>query len=127
MLVSMSETGAGLTMLTSTETVTQLKEIMKKSSVMMMRVLELVVKVSQLSEDHLQRMDKTGMLSQLVDILASNDFLLQLNSVELLTQLAITSHGQLYLETAGVMTTLATLLQDCHNMPFAQILIPGIC
>ena len=126
-MVSMSETGAGLTMLTSTETVTQLKEIMKKSSVMMMRVLELVVKVSQLSEDHLQRMDKTGMLSQLVDILASNDFLLQLNSVELLTQLAITSHGQLYLETAGVMTTLATLLQDCHNMPFAQILIPGIC
>ena len=114
-------------MLTSSETVTQLKEIMKKSSVMMMRVLELVVKVSQLSEDHLQRMDKTGMLSQLVDILASNDFLLQLNSVELLTQLAITSHGQLYLETAGVMTTLATLLQDCHNMPFAQILIPGIC
>ena len=127
MLVSMSETGAGLTMLTSSETVTQLKEIMKKSSVMMMRVLELVVKVSQLSEDHLQRMDKTGMLSQLVDILASNDFLLQLNSVELLTQLAITSHGQLYLETAGVMATLATLLQDCHNMPFAQILIPGIC
>ena len=126
-MVSMSETEAGLTMLTSSETVTQLKEIMKKSSVMMMRVLELVVKVSQLSEDHLQRMDKTGMLSQLVDILASNDFLLQLNSVELLTQLAITSHGQLYLETAGVMATLATLLQDCHNMPFAQILIPGIC
>ena len=127
MLVSMSETDAGLSMLSSPETVTQLKEIMKKSSVMMMRVLELVVKVSQLSEDHLQRMDKTGMLSQLVDILASNDFLLQLNSVELLTQLAITSHGQLYLETAGVMATLATLLQDCHNMPFAQILIPGIC
>ena len=125
-MVSMSETEAGLTMMSSPETVMQLKEIMKKSSVMMMRVLELAVRVSQLSEDHLQRMDKTGMLTQLVDILASSDFLLQLNSVELLTQLAITAHGQLYLETAGVMATLATLLQDCHNMPFAQILIPGM-
>ena len=73
----------------------------------------------------LQAVEKIGLLSQLVSILNSSDFLLQLNCVELLTQLAICSHGQIYLETAGVMNKLGIMLNDCPNMPFAEIIMPG--
>ena len=60
-----------------------------------------------------------------MSILNSADFLLQLNCVELLTQLAICSHGQIYLEIAGVMNKLGIMLNDCPNMPFADIIMPG--
>ena len=70
-------------------------------------------------------MEATGFLSKISDILSSSDFLLQLNSIELLTGLALTSQGQKYLENAGVITTLNLMLQDSPNLAFADILMPG--
>ena len=55
----------------------------------------------------------------------SQDFLVQLNVTELLTQLAITSHGHKYLETTGVMETMGVMLRDCPNLPFADVIMPG--
>jgi len=126
LLVSLADTRPGLQALTSAETQAQLSEIASSSSIMMMRVLEMSVKIAQLSQDHLQAVEKIGLLSQLVSILNSSDFLLQLNCIELLTQLAICSHGQIYLETAGVMNKLGIMLNDCPNMPFADIIMPGL-
>ena len=87
-------------------------------------------------------MEKTGLLGQLVASLHTSDLLLQLNTLELLTKLAITrcslniitvtiiiiiiiSHGLSYLESAGVMGSLATMLQDCPNLPFSEVILPG--
>ena len=70
-------------------------------------------------------MKATEQLCQLSEILASSDFLLQLNSIELLTGLALTSHGQTYLETTGVFRTLNMMLLDCPNLPFGHILLPS--
>ena len=70
-------------------------------------------------------MEGTGFLSKISDILASADFLLQLNSIELLTGLALTHQGQKYLERTGVINTLNLMLLDCPNLPFAHILMPG--
>ena len=55
----------------------------------------------------------------------SQDFLVQLNVTELLTQLAITYHGHKYLETSGVMETMGVMLRDCPNLPFADVIMPG--
>ena len=52
--VSLAESRTGLARLTSAETVGQLTGISQRSSVLQMRVLELSVKVAQISEDHLQ-------------------------------------------------------------------------
>ena len=71
-------------------------------------------------------MEGTGLLAKISDILASHDFLLQLNSLELLTGLALTTQGQKYLETSGVIARLNTMLLDCPNLPFADILLPGM-
>ena len=123
--VSLAESRLGLARLTSAETVGQLTGISQRSSVLQMRVLDLVVKVAQISEDHLEAVRATELLCQLPEILASSDFLLQLNSIELLTDLALTSHGQKYLETTGVFTSLNTMLLDCPNLPFGHILLPS--
>ena len=52
--VSLAESKKGLAGLTSAETVGQLRGISERSSVLQMRVLELLVKIAQISEDHLQ-------------------------------------------------------------------------
>ena len=70
-------------------------------------------------------MRKTQLLSKLPEVLASSDFLLQLNSIELLTDLALTSHGQKYLESTGVFATLDMMLLDCPNLPLGHILLPS--
>lgn len=93
---------------------------------MQMRVLDLMIRVATLGEDHLQSVLNTGFLQQLVNMLHTEDFLLQLNCVELLTTLALVPHGQKYLESAGIMTTMATMLDDCPNSPFTEILLPGL-
>ena len=52
--VSLAESRTGLARLTSAETVGQLTGISQSSSILQMRVLELIVKIAQISEDHLQ-------------------------------------------------------------------------
>ena len=74
---------------------------------------------------HVQAAEETGLLNKLTEGLNSSDVLLQLNSIELLTELALTSHGQKYLETTGVFTTLNMMLLDCPNLPFGHILLPS--
>ena len=71
---------------------------------------------SEATEDSVPRM---------VSLLQTQDFLLQLKTTELLTQLAITSHGHKYLETTGVMETMGVMLRDCPNLPFADVIMPG--
>ena len=97
---------------------------------------------TQLSDCLAQAVERTGLLGQLVASLHTSDLLLQLNTLELLTKLAITrcslniiiviitiiiiiSHGLSYLESAGVMGSLATMLQDCPNLPFSEVILPG--
>ena len=76
-------------------------------------------------DDALQAVERTGFLTRLVSLLQTQDFLVQLNTTELLTQLAITSHGHKYLETTGVMETMGVMLRDCPNLPFADVIMPG--
>ena len=74
---------------------------------------------------NVQAVREAQLLGKLSEVLASSDFLLQLNSIELLTALALTSHGQKYLETTGVFVTLDMMLLDCPNLPFGHILLPS--
>jgi len=125
-LVSMADTRPGLEIITGAEAVKLMSELAEVSSIIQMRVLEVMVLITQLSGDHLKAVERTGFLAQLVSLLQTQDFLVQLNVTELLTQLAITSHGHKYLETSGVMETMGVMLRDCPNLPFADVIMPGL-
>ena len=42
------------------------------------------------------------------------------------SKMVITPHGHKYLEAAGVMETMGTMLQDCPNLPFSDVIMPGL-
>jgi len=124
--VLLAETPAGLPALNTPDMVGQLQGLATRSSILQMRVLDMMVKVAVLGEEHLQSVIKTGFLQQLINMLHTEDFLVKLNCVELLTMLALVPHGQKYLECSGVLTTMSGLLEDSPNHPFADILLPGL-
>ena len=66
-----------------------------------------------------------GLLQQFLNELHKDDILLQLNCLELLSDLAVTEHGLLYLDQEGVVGKLETLMQMTENDPLASFLIPG--
>ena len=124
--VLLAETPGGVSALSTPEVVGQLQGIASKSTILQMRVLDMMVRVATLGQEHLQSVQNSGYLEQLIKILHKEDFLLKLNCVELLATLALAPHGQKYMESAGVLTTMTTLLEDCPNHPFADILLPGM-
>ena len=54
-----------------------------------------------------------------------DDILLQLNCLELLSDLAVTEHGLLYLDQEGIIGKLETLMHSTEDDPLASFLIPG--
>jgi len=125
-VVLMAETPAGLPALSSAEVVAQLQDMASRSSILQLRVLDMMVRVATLGEEHLQSVINTGFIKQLISMLHTEDFLMKLNCVEQLSTLAMVPHGQKYLESAGVLATMSSLLEDCPNHPFADILLPGL-
>ena len=121
--VLLAETPGGLPALCSHDIVSQLQVMSSISSILQTRVLDMMVRVATLGEEHLLSVQTTGFLDQLTKILFTDDFLLKLNCVEMLTMLAMAPHGQKYIETTRVLDTMATMLED-H--PFADILLPGL-
>lgn len=124
--VSLSETKLGLKALVNPPTPKQLQELMGRDSVIQLRVLELVVKVGVLGEEHLQAMVSCGLVAPLVALLHTEDCLATLSAVELLISLALPPHGQRFLETSGVMARMSQLLEDANNHPLGSVLVPGL-
>jgi len=124
--VLLAETPAGLPALCEGKSVALLQTLSDKSTTIQMRVLDLIVKIAIIDEHHLESVRKTGFLDILVKAIHNDDFLLKLNCIELLTTLGLTPHGQKYMETTGVLSTMSTLLEECPNHPFADILLPGL-
>lgn len=124
--VSLSETSVGLATIRGPFVPKQLLELMGRSSVIQLRVLELVVKICVLSEEHLESMVTCQLVSPLLSLLHTEDCLATLSAVELLTVLALPPHGQRFLDSSGIMTQMSRLLEDGHNHPLASILVPGL-
>lgn len=126
MAVALGETPAGLAALRGPFIPKQLLELMGRGSEVQLRVLEVVVRVAVLGEEHLVAMTTTTLLKPLLDLVQTEDCLAALSAIELLVTLALPPHGQKFLESTGVLTRMARLLDDGQNHPFASILVPGL-
>jgi len=99
---------------------------MKQSDILNIRVLELAVKISQISQDHLVRVDNSGLLQPLLDLMNQDDILVRLSAVDLITSLAYTDQGLRYLQSKDMIKTLEMMLVNCKTDPFSDALIPGL-
>lgn len=88
------------------------------------RVFEVAIQTARKSALYLEKTD--FILKKAVEDLHSNDVLVQLNVLELLSDLALESHGLTYLENKGVFTYLIKKIEKIEDDPMCSILIPGL-
>lgn len=90
------------------------------SSTAKCRVYELIVGISLTSPQNMRRVE--NILDRIIVDLSSDDVLLQLNVMEILSQLVATDYGLDYLEEQGLFPRLMTALE---NIDLISILFPG--
>ncbi|CAH0393967.1 unnamed protein product [Bemisia tabaci] len=110
-LITLSHSPAGLSALFSPPILRLLESTMAISSVVQLRVFEVVVGISTFSAPSLHACHASGVFSSLFDTLKNmKDSLARFACLELLTSLALTYHGLKFLEDEGILKYLADQL-----------------
>lgn len=91
-----------------------------------LRVYEVIVYIAKSSKQGLEASAQSGFLNSLLRTLESDDILLQVNTLEILTQLALTEEGLSYLEQQGVLRKLVQEIAQADKNPLSNLLIPGL-
>ncbi|PNF31218.1 hypothetical protein B7P43_G14860 [Cryptotermes secundus] len=125
LLKSLGASPVGLNLLYSITVVNALKGAMAQRDVIRFRVYEVVTDVAVHLEDGLQAGHASGLLPALLAELNGADILLQMNTLELLTKLALHEHGLRYLQQHGVLSALASKVATINKDPLASLLLPG--
>ncbi|KAL0106690.1 hypothetical protein PUN28_015323 [Cardiocondyla obscurior] len=90
------------------------------------RVYEVIVDIAKTSQEALEVSAQSGFLNSLINILENEDILLQLNALEILTQLAVFEEGLSYLEQQEVLSKLVQKIAQVNENPLSNLLIPGL-
>ncbi|XP_013190282.1 26S proteasome non-ATPase regulatory subunit 5 [Amyelois transitella] len=86
---------------------------------------EVVINISCKSVELFKLCTDLGYLDFMISELNSNDVLYQMNILELLSSLAIKSHGINYLVKNGAIQKIAEMIADLPNNPLGGLLTPG--
>ncbi|KAH8033282.1 hypothetical protein HPB51_008765 [Rhipicephalus microplus] len=83
------------------------------------------VEVARASPENLERLSENGYLERLVKEMDKNDVLVQLNALEVLTDLVSCNHGLDYLERTGIISKLRQKALNIGSDPLGNFLGPG--
>lgn len=86
---------------------------------------QMLVDMAGANSSALEAWHNTDLMRQLVATVTSDDILVKLNSVELLSRLSQTPHGLFYLQQQGIMRALEQQLRNIDNDPLGSLLLPG--
>lgn len=101
-----------------------LEALLSENGIVRCRVYELAVKLGCQSEQVLSKVEKV--LQKAVEELDGGDILLQLNVLQILSELAVANHGMAYLENKGVFDKVMTKVDHLEEDPLSSILVPGL-
>lgn len=90
------------------------------------RVYEVIVDIAKTSREALEVTAQSGFLNSLISVLDDEDVLLQLNALEILTQLALFEEGLSYLEQQEVLSKLVQKIAQANENSLSNLLIPGL-
>ena len=116
----------GLQILYTGELIRSFARLLVKNDTISFRIYEVIVDVAKSSKEGLEASAQSGFLNSLFDILESEDILLQVNALEILTQLALTEEGLSYLEQQDVVRKLVQKIAQANENPLSNLLIPGL-
>lgn len=71
------------------------------------------------------RIKPTSLIKSLVHEVITDDVLIQLNAIEVLTLLARSEHCQAYLDECNVFSELNQMIDSISSGPMANFLVPG--
>ncbi|XP_046844074.1 26S proteasome non-ATPase regulatory subunit 5-like isoform X2 [Xenia sp. Carnegie-2017] len=122
-LVSVSRHGDGLALLLQANTQSEFAELMKESDTICFRVFELFVKIFEVNQDSFEKFQ--AIFNSFVAKINSNDVLLQMNCIEMLTDLIIINDTAFqFAEETGVSQKLYDLFQNQESNPHVALLVP---
>jgi hypothetical protein len=87
--------------------------------------LQVVTDVSVQSHAGLQATHDSGLLPALIAELYNSDILLQMNALQLVTNLALFENGLQYLRRHAVLDALAKKVSSISEDPLASLVLPG--
>ena len=85
----------------SNQFIEKFKSIKQKNSIINFRVLELMVELACISPEILNQVEEKNFLADLISLLKSDDILIQLNALQLVSNFVTTQHGVDYLDSKG--------------------------
>lgn len=103
-----------------------LDSVLDHSDVCRFRVFEVFVDVAKASPENLERLSESGHLERLLKEMDKNDVLVQLNALEVLTELVSSSHGLDYLERTGIISKFRQKALNISSDPLGTFLGPGV-
>lgn len=125
-LSKLAHTKAGLDALFQSNLLKDLKDVMATNDVIRYRVYELVVDVSSVSPISLGYCANSGFISQLLGELTGDDILVRATAIEMVTTLAHSQHGRLYLAQQGIMDKISNMIIGAESDPFSSLYLPGL-
>lgn len=101
-----------------------LEQTFEAPEVVQCRTYEIGVKIGRQSPELLERVE--FILDRMVADLNSDDILLQLNVLKLLSEFPTAQHGLVYLENKGVFANLLKKIEMVQQHPLGNLQIPGL-
>lgn len=101
-----------------------LEQTLDNAETIKCRTYEIAIKIGRQSSELLQQVE--FILERIVADVDSDDILLQLNVLKLLSDLPIAQHGLVYLENKGIFTKLLKKIGTIQENPIGNLLIPGL-
>lgn len=125
-LVNLGHSPQSVEMIYSGDVFETLQTVMSVNETMQYRVFQLAVEVSSLSAEALELSKRSGLLTKLVNEIHKDDILLQLNCLELLSELALTNQGMHFLDQEGVIRKLDDMMSTAGASALGAFLLPGL-
>ncbi|KAK7865653.1 hypothetical protein R5R35_006910 [Gryllus longicercus] len=126
LLVKLGEYPSALDVIFSQGIIETLKCIQTKGDITRFRVFEVTILIATHSLEGLCACENNGFLKTLVKELESEDVIMQLNALELLSKLARQSHGLVWLQEHGILRLLADKMLSIEEEPLGHLLLPGL-
>lgn len=101
----------------------QVEKVLNGKDVVRCRIYEIAVKLSQTSAENHSKVE--FVLERLIGDLDTEDILLQLNILDLVSDLALSDHGHIYLENKDVFAKVLRQIEQLDDNVYKSILVPG--
>lgn len=116
----------GIKLLYKGELLRCLARLLAENDAVTFRTYEVIVDIAKSSREVFDASVQSGFLNSLINIMENEDILLQLNALEVMTELALTSEGLHYLEEQNVLKKLVEKIAKADENPLSNLLIPGL-